>query len=345
VARRAPLLRNPAVAALAARWCARYRIARPVQLRSSEECSYAFTLGTLRPVVFVPAALLQQLSEADLDALLGHELAHVRRCDDFWFLVIRAVHILFFFTPIAWVASRALARLREQCCDAMAVRAGRLAPRQYLGSLLRVLELQAQAPPPPGLSFVTRDSSLQQRAKRLLAQPAGPQRRYWLLALILVLAAIVLSTPRYDAQLMPEAEARALFGAIQLLPPLPGGRLTRHFSGSSPTVACRLPNLRELNHPALDFVPGASRRVQAALGGEVIASADSGSPMIRKIVHIRHDSGLVATYAHVDTVLVKRGDRVEMGQPIAHMPPSGDGYLHFELHYRNQIVNPGYFLR
>jgi murein DD-endopeptidase MepM/ murein hydrolase activator NlpD len=178
----------------------------------------------------------------------------------------------------------------------------------------------------------------------LLAQPVRHHRLHWLFALLLVIAAIVLTTPRYDAQLMPEATARRLFGAVSLLPPIDGARVSRTFSGTSPTVACRLPNLRELNHPALDFAPRATPMVRAALAGEVIEVADSGSPWIRKIVHVRHASGLVATYAHVEQALVPRGDRVAAGQTIARMPTTGNGYLHFELHYHNQIVNPNFFL-
>src|SRR5690606_32193800 len=109
---------------------------------------------------------------------------------------------------------------------------------------------------------------------------------------------------------------------------------------------CRLPNLRDLGrHPALDFRPLGSREVVAALAGEVTDVADSGSPIVGKIVHIKHASGLVATYAHVGEALVNTGDRVATGQPIARMPEHSGAYLHFELHYRNQIVNPNLLLR
>lgn len=343
---RALPLNDPAVLMRVETWRKRYGISRRVWVRSSDECSGAFTLGTLWPIVFLPRQLLQRLHRDDLDAVIGHELAHVKRCDDFWFVVIRCVHSLFFFTPIAWLAGRALARLREQCCDAMAVRAGNLAPRQYLDSLLKVLELQAKAPPPAGLSFVTVHSSLRERAQRLLVQPVRTRHSYWLLALLLVVATIVLTTPRYDAHLMPEATTRHLFGDLRLLPPIAGARVSREFAGDTPILACRLPNLRDLGrHPALDFAPLASREVVASLAGEVIDVADSGSPIVRKIVHIEHTSGLVATYAHVGEALVKTGQRVAPGQPIARMPEDSNAYLHFELHYRNQIVNPNLLLR
>lgn len=67
-----------------ARWRRRCGIRRRVRLCSSDATDAAFTVGLVRPQVFLPRRFLRALEVGELDAVLAHELAHVKRPDDLW---------------------------------------------------------------------------------------------------------------------------------------------------------------------------------------------------------------------------------------------------------------------
>lgn len=93
--------------------------------------------GLLRPVLLVPREL--RLPAAERDAVLLHELAHVRRGDFGWNLVQRLILAALWFHPAAWVLYGRLSREREACCDALAVRRG-ASPTGLARALVRLAE-------------------------------------------------------------------------------------------------------------------------------------------------------------------------------------------------------------
>ena len=78
-------------------------------------------VGWLRPVILLPASALTGLSPAHLDAIIAHELAHVRRHDFAVNLLQTAAEILLFYHPACWWISRRIRAEREHCCDDIAV--------------------------------------------------------------------------------------------------------------------------------------------------------------------------------------------------------------------------------
>ena len=79
--------------------------------------------GWIRPVVFLPMTALTGLSAAQLEAVIAHELAHIRRFDAFVNLFQIAVETLLFYHPAVWWLSRRLRIEREMCADELAVAA------------------------------------------------------------------------------------------------------------------------------------------------------------------------------------------------------------------------------
>src|SRR5437868_5035802 len=97
-----------------ARW--RYAVCA-VGLRLLAELPGPITLGALKPFVLLPAALLGRLPVDLLEALLAHELAHVRRWDYFANLLQSAVEALLFFHPVVWWLSARMRAERELVAD------------------------------------------------------------------------------------------------------------------------------------------------------------------------------------------------------------------------------------
>lgn len=91
--------------------------------------------GTVRPAILLPAASHALLSRTELDLVLGHELAHVRRGDLVWGWVPAIASRLFFFHPLARLAGREYLAAREEACDAEVLQTLDAAPADY-GQLL-----------------------------------------------------------------------------------------------------------------------------------------------------------------------------------------------------------------
>ena len=101
--------------------CAKVGIAHVPKLRISQIVPGPMTIGILRTLVLLPASALLALSPEQLEAILAHELAHIRRADYFWNLVQTLAETLFFFHPAVWWLGKRLRDQREQCCDDIAV--------------------------------------------------------------------------------------------------------------------------------------------------------------------------------------------------------------------------------
>jgi hypothetical protein len=120
--RRSALAEAPgAVHANFVRLCERLEITRQVRLRISEHIQGPLAMGIVRSLVILPASALMALSPDQLEAVLAHELAHVRRADYLWNLIQTMVETLFFFHPAVWWLGRRLREQRELCCDDVAV--------------------------------------------------------------------------------------------------------------------------------------------------------------------------------------------------------------------------------
>jgi len=99
----------------------RMRLSRPVRMLQSAMVDVPAVIGWLRPVLLVPAAMLGELSPQQIDAVLAHELAHVRRYDYLVNLWQTLIETLLFYHPAVWWLSRRIRIERENCCDDAAV--------------------------------------------------------------------------------------------------------------------------------------------------------------------------------------------------------------------------------
>ncbi|MGH9518912.1 MAG: M56 family metallopeptidase, partial [Terriglobales bacterium] len=101
--------------------CRRAGMEARAQLALSAETSTPCALGFWRPLVLLPVSALTTLAPDQLEAILAHELAHIRRCDYLINLFQRALEVVFFYHPAVWWLSRQVAQEREHCCDDAAI--------------------------------------------------------------------------------------------------------------------------------------------------------------------------------------------------------------------------------
>jgi beta-lactamase regulating signal transducer with metallopeptidase domain len=128
-----------------------------------------WVLGARRPVLVLPAQLTER---DDLAAVVGHELAHLRRRDAWLRLLQVGAGALLFFWPVVRMVNRRIDAARELACDAWAIERGPLAPHEYARVLVRLVR-RAQAAPAGALALAAHPHLLGRRVDALLA----PRRR------------------------------------------------------------------------------------------------------------------------------------------------------------------------
>ena len=137
----------------------KFQAVRSVALCQSDRLRVPTAIGFLKPVVVIPAWALQELSAAELNSILIHELAHLRRRDDWTNLAQQVLKALLFFHPAVWWIESQLSLEREMACDD-AVLATTSDPRGYAQCLVSVAEK----------SFVRRGLALAQAAVNRMRQ-------------------------------------------------------------------------------------------------------------------------------------------------------------------------------
>ena len=136
-------------------------------------------VGLWRPVILLPAAALAGLRPDELEMILAHELAHVRRYDLWANLVQRLAEAVFFFNPAVWYLSRQTSTYREYCCDEATCRLARQTAGdtrlRYAEALLRAVELTQGASHGQKLAALaasgSQPSELRRRVARLFGEP------------------------------------------------------------------------------------------------------------------------------------------------------------------------------
>ena len=170
-----------------------------VEVATSPSISSPMALGILRPIIVFPADLAEKLSADKLALILMHELAHVRRWDNFTMLLHRLVSAVLFFHPAVWLCGRMLRREAEQACDDLVVCVtGR--SETYARSLAHVAERAAHLNPlirrtPTMNAFAATESDLALRIRRTLggsARRMGTRARLLAVVLLCPLAAVTL---------------------------------------------------------------------------------------------------------------------------------------------------------
>jgi len=147
-------------------------------------------LGWFRPVVLLPVRALTGLTEEQIEAVIAHELAHIRRLDCFVNLFQIGAETLLFYHPAVWWVSQRIRNERENCCDDEAIAIGGNAV-----TYARALTMMEEWRTAPSLMMAANGSPLAQRVVRLLGLngAAGSLRSAGVAAGVLCLAGALLA--------------------------------------------------------------------------------------------------------------------------------------------------------
>jgi TonB family protein len=191
----------------------RLGVERAVRLMHSALVEAPTVIGWLRPVVLVPASCLTGLSTMQIEAVLAHELAHIRRHDYLVSVLQSVIETLLFYHPAVWWVSKQIRRERECCCDelAVAVSGDRLAYARALSLLEERRSFN------PEFALGANGGVLKMRIKRLLGcKEDGAVSQF---AAFTVLALAVALAGSYELT-VARAEAGAVSHAARVASPM-----------------------------------------------------------------------------------------------------------------------------
>jgi bla regulator protein blaR1 len=229
-----------------------------VQLRTIDSGISPLTFGTFKPVILFPAGLIFQLSPAQLEAIIAHELAHVKRNDYLVNLLLSGLEVIFFFHPCYWWMNNTLKELRENAADDAVMKVG-IEPKNLATSLAEVLNFAQQNPPELALSAGKKRNPTLQRIKRMLGYPAQnyPQNPIISIPMLLtlILSAGLMASAQQDTSkpiepIAPISVAAAVTSADMMVPDAPDTTVIKK-SGATET-----PNSYSFGKNAMVFSDG-----------------------------------------------------------------------------------------
>lgn len=120
----------------------RLQIPKQVTLHISENITVPITAGFIKPIILLPVAMVSRLDPEQVEAILLHELAHIKRLDYLWNIVQKVMESILFFNPFVWLIVKEIHKEREYCCDEIVV-SKTSDPITYAKALLQ-LEVQVK---------------------------------------------------------------------------------------------------------------------------------------------------------------------------------------------------------
>lgn len=167
------LIRNSGLSKINVEWrmfvrkvSAQMGIKKPVHIWISELVSSPVTIGYLKPVILVPLAAINHLTTQQLEAVLLHELSHIRRYDYLINLVINFIQTILYFNPFVKAFVKVVEREREKSCDEMVIQF-QYDPHGYASALL-LLEKANHFPKPLAVAAAGKKNDLLHRIELIL---------------------------------------------------------------------------------------------------------------------------------------------------------------------------------
>src|SRR5262249_21746936 len=165
---------------------------KPVTLAATDASFEPGVFGIVKPVLLWPKSITDRLDDRHVEAILAHELSHIRRRDNLTAALHMVVEAVFWFHPLVWWLGARLIDEREQACDHDAISHGR-DPRVYAESILKTCQFSVETP----LFCVAgvTGADLKKRIERIMRGPGGERLSGWKKLLLLAAAVAIVGTP------------------------------------------------------------------------------------------------------------------------------------------------------
>jgi len=209
---------------------AKLNLRQSIEFYLSSRVNVPLVIGYLKPVVLFPVALAAQLDIKQVEAILIHELSHIRRNDYLLNLIKTGIETILFFNPFVWLGGRLINIEREHACDDLVLKfTGN--PLTYAHALLKLEILKNKTSPTLSMAATGDNQHLYQRIKRITDMKTNYMNaKQQILAITLTVATIISLAWISPAKKIPavnkgnklskkiEVEGTAIKSKIQVLP-------------------------------------------------------------------------------------------------------------------------------
>jgi beta-lactamase regulating signal transducer with metallopeptidase domain len=185
----------PAVVETAQSVAHRLGLRRVPEVRMVRGASGPAVVGFGRPIVVLPETFIDAAAPEQIEHVLLHEMAHVKRRDPLSSLVCQLVQMAYWFHPVVWLVRRRLTTLREVCCDRTVAGVLGTAAPAYRRTLLELARPHVQSGPMGGLAFMHRHSQIISRLSWLERPVSGARGLQSTATALLFLALLVFAVP------------------------------------------------------------------------------------------------------------------------------------------------------
>jgi beta-lactamase regulating signal transducer with metallopeptidase domain len=280
--------------------CEKLKIEQTVKLLQSNFIKTPIVVGWLKPLILVPTSVFLQMNPLELETILAHELAHIRRFDNLVNFAQSFVEILFFYHPCVWWMSAVVRREREFACDDAVVKMFENPHTVYASALANLEEIRqtAKENAPPKLSMAASGGKLMLRINRILeknTERQNPKHTLWSavgLALLLISAistTLFWSDSRFDVNAQSKMKNKKMAIGFVSIPPL--DRMENPPKDADATARLVIAKLAQYKIPAIGFVQGG-----------MVSDGEKLYPVRANILRLWRDAGLevgIGGYKHI----------------------------------------------
>lgn len=148
----------------------RLLIDRVIGIAESSKIDVPLVLGHFKPLILFPIGMINVLTTEEVEAIITHEIAHIKRFDYLTNILMTLVEILFYFHPAVWWISANVKVERENCCDDYAL-SNNIDKVVYAKALVKLEEIKSHGTPLLAMPFSSKKHQLINRIKRIMNMP------------------------------------------------------------------------------------------------------------------------------------------------------------------------------
>ncbi|HPG38740.1 MAG TPA: M23/M56 family metallopeptidase [bacterium] len=348
---------------LVGKWRSIFKVKRPVRLVTSAHEISPFTIGLLRPVIYLPAGLLTTSKIELLEPVIAHEMAHIKYYDSMWIRLQNIISSLYFFHPAVWVANLKINQAREFICDGQVLMTQKITRKEYGKGLLYILKMNLPGTDCPAFipGFASPIHNMKHRITQIKGEKLMKKSHIILSGIIILLAGLLLlpmsgkteKTATAQASVSATDEfAQLADNAVKAMQPTTKVVFTRPLVSYTITAqygAEFMFNGNKIKHKGIDLKAPRGTNILAAADGIVTTAEEkyTEGKGLGKYIVIQHDDGFKTLYAHLDKILIQTNTLVEAGQVIGQLGDTGQGtgpHLHFEMIHQDENLDPASYI-
>jgi beta-lactamase regulating signal transducer with metallopeptidase domain len=191
-------------------------VKRAVRILESAKINVPMVLGHAKPIILFPIGMINMLTPQEIEAIITHELFHIKRNDYVVNMVLTIIEIVYFFHPAMWWISANIKAERENCCDDAAINYN-IDSVTYAKVLVKLEEVRNAGIPSLAIPFASNKHQLLNRIKRILnMEQTKNDIREKSVATILLLFVAMLFASNVDSQLPQNEMSKTLSESSQL---------------------------------------------------------------------------------------------------------------------------------